>query len=99
MDTSDHEVNIKILTSALEAQGRITRPERNTLLLTMTEGGGRPRLFQHNHDQTPALSLLEQLGGDARARPPRPHFIAELVAAAASTGRWRARRARLRSPS
>jgi glutamate dehydrogenase len=77
VDTSDHEVNIKILTSALEAQGRMTRPERNTLLLTMTEEVAA-HVLQHNHDQTLALSLLEQMA--PRELEHHAHFIAELAA-------------------
>jgi glutamate dehydrogenase len=78
VDTSDHEVNIKILTSALEAQDQITRPERNTLLQTMTEEVAA-HVLQHNHDQTLALSLLEQLA--PRELDHHAHFIAGLVAA------------------
>jgi glutamate dehydrogenase len=77
VDTSDHEVNIKILTSALEAQGRMTRPERNTLLLTMTEEVAA-HVLQHNHDQTLALSLLEQMA--PRELDHHARFITELVA-------------------
>ncbi|MGZ3345293.1 MAG: NAD-glutamate dehydrogenase [Caulobacteraceae bacterium] len=77
VDTSDHEVNIKILTSALEAQGRMTRPERNALLQSMT-GEVAAHVLQHNHDQTLALSLLEQVA--PRELDHHAHFIAELVA-------------------
>jgi glutamate dehydrogenase len=78
VDTSDHEVNIKILTSALEAQGKMTRPERNALLQSMTDAVAA-HVLQHNHDQTLALSLLEQTA--AVELDPHAHFIAELVAA------------------
>ncbi|MEI9890395.1 MAG: NAD-glutamate dehydrogenase domain-containing protein [Caulobacteraceae bacterium] len=37
VDTSDHEVNIKILTSALEDQGKLTRAARDKLLQSMTD--------------------------------------------------------------
>jgi glutamate dehydrogenase len=78
VDTSDHEVNIKILTSALEATGRLTRPARDTLLQSMTDEVAA-HVLAHNHDQTLALSLMEQdapaeLGAHAR-------FLAELVTA------------------
>ena len=78
VDTSDHEVNIKILTSALEAQGRLDRPARNALLQSMTEEVAA-HVLQHNHDQTLALSLLEQMA--SRELDHHAHFIAELVAA------------------
>jgi glutamate dehydrogenase len=78
VDTSDHEVNIKILTSALETQGRMGRPERNALLQAMTEEVAA-HVLQHNHDQTLALSLLEQLAPQELDHHAR--FIAELVAA------------------
>jgi glutamate dehydrogenase len=78
VDTSDHEVNIKILTAALEATGQLTRPERDALLRAMT-GEVAEHVLAHNHDQTLALSLLEQTAVaelDHHAR-----FIADLVAA------------------
>jgi glutamate dehydrogenase len=59
VDTSDHEVNIKILTSALEAQGQLTRPARDALLESMTDEVAA-HVLAHNHDQTLALSLMEQ---------------------------------------
>jgi glutamate dehydrogenase len=78
VDTSDHEVNIKILTSALEASGKLTRPARDRLLQSMTDDVAT-HVLAHNHDQTLALSLMEQdapaeLGNHAR-------FMADLVAA------------------
>ena len=78
VDTSDHEVNIKILTSALEAKGELKRPERNKLLQSMTDEVAA-HVLAHNHDQTLALSLLERTAPaelDNHAR-----FMAELVAA------------------
>jgi glutamate dehydrogenase len=78
VDTSDHEVNIKILTSALEAQGRLDRPARDALLQSMTDEVAA-HVLAHNHDQTLALSLMQrtapaELGNHAR-------FLAALVAA------------------
>jgi glutamate dehydrogenase len=78
VDTSDHEVNIKILTSALEASGKLSRAARNKLLESMTEEVAA-HVLSHNHDQTLALSLLERTAAaelDNHAR-----FMAELVAA------------------
>ncbi|MFI4973716.1 MAG: NAD-glutamate dehydrogenase [Caulobacterales bacterium] len=58
VDTSDHEVNIKILTGMLERAGKLDRPARNALLAAMTdEIAGH--VLAHNHDQTLALSLMQ----------------------------------------
>jgi glutamate dehydrogenase len=78
VDTSDHEVNIKILTSALEAKGELKRPQRNKLLQSMTDEVAA-HVLQHNHDQTLALSLLEQMAVEEFDN--HASFIAELVAA------------------
>src|SRR5436190_2124295 len=37
MDTSDHEVNIKILLGLVESDGKLTQDQRNALLPTMTD--------------------------------------------------------------
>jgi glutamate dehydrogenase len=58
VDSSDHEVNIKILTGILERGGELTRESRNTLLASMTEDVGH-HVLEHNFDQTLALTLLE----------------------------------------
>ncbi|MEI9891434.1 MAG: NAD-glutamate dehydrogenase domain-containing protein [Caulobacteraceae bacterium] len=42
VDTSDHEVNIKILTSALEAKGELTRPDRDNPPPVHDRRGRRP---------------------------------------------------------
>ena len=77
VDCSDHEVNIKILTGAAERAGELTRPDRNALLLSMTDDVAE-HVLAHNYDQTLALSLMEAsapIDLDAHAR-----FMAELVA-------------------
>jgi glutamate dehydrogenase len=58
VDTSDHEVNIKILTGMLERTGELTRKRRDTLLQSMTDDVAR-HVLAHNYDQTLALSLME----------------------------------------
>ena len=58
VDTSDHEVNIKILTGVLERTGELTRKKRDTLLQSMTDEVGR-HVLQDNYDQTLALSLMQ----------------------------------------
>ena len=58
VDTSDHEVNIKILTGLAEGAGRLDRPSRNALLQSMTDEVAA-KVLRHNYDQTLALSLLQ----------------------------------------
>jgi len=58
VDSSDHEVNIKILTGALERTGVLTRKSRDKLLRSMVDDVAR-HVLAHNYDQTLALSLLE----------------------------------------
>jgi glutamate dehydrogenase len=77
VDSSDHEVNIKILTGAVEAAGQLDRPARNTLLASMTDEVAE-HVLAHNYDQTLALSLMESSAAsdlDAHAR-----FMSELEA-------------------
>ncbi len=42
VDTSDHEVNLKILLDKVVAEGDLTRKQRNDLLAAMTDEVGRP---------------------------------------------------------
>ncbi|HEX8570510.1 MAG TPA: NAD-glutamate dehydrogenase [Caulobacteraceae bacterium] len=58
VDSSDHEVNIKILTGAVEASGKLaSREQRNDLLRSMTDEVAA-HVLKHNYDQTLALSLM-----------------------------------------
>ena len=59
VDSSDHEVNIKILTGAVEAAGKLDREKRNVLLASMTEEVGL-KVLAHNYDQTLAISMQER---------------------------------------
>ena len=59
VDTSDHEVNIKILTGMVERAGDLTRKRRDRLLQSMTDDVAA-LVLRHNYDQTLALSLLER---------------------------------------
>ncbi|MDB5417288.1 MAG: NAD-specific glutamate dehydrogenase protein [Phenylobacterium sp.] len=78
VDTSDHEVNIKILTGQLERTGTLNRKRRDTLLQSMT-GEVAAHVLAHNYDQTLALSLMEM---DAPGElEPHARFMAELEAA------------------
>ena len=76
VDTSDHEVNIKILTGQLEAKGKLTRDKRNKLLASMTEDVGH-HVLAHNYDQTLALSLQEATA--AYDLPAHERFMVRLV--------------------
>jgi len=78
VDSSDHEVNIKILTGMLERQGKFTRKRRDTLLKSMTADVAA-HVLEHNYDQTLALSLMEM---DAAGElEPHARFMADLEAA------------------
>jgi glutamate dehydrogenase len=75
VDSSDHEVNIKILTGMVERGGGLDRPARDKLLASMT-GEVAAHVLAHNYDQTLALSLLQQ---DAPAEiDNHARFMAEL---------------------
>jgi glutamate dehydrogenase len=70
VDTSDHEVNIKILVGSAVTNGVLPADQRNDLLGSMTEEVGL-KVLAHNYDQTLALTLQqsEGVGGlDAQQR-------------------------------
>ncbi|MBP7702179.1 MAG: NAD-glutamate dehydrogenase [Phenylobacterium sp.] len=58
VDSSDHEVNIKILTGMLERTGVLNRKARDKLLKSMTDDVA-DHVLDHNYDQTLALSLMD----------------------------------------
>ena len=58
VDTSDHEVNIKILLSGPLRRGEISHPERFRILTAMTDDVAR-QVLSDNYDQTLALSVAE----------------------------------------
>ncbi|MDC7676772.1 NAD-glutamate dehydrogenase [Asticcacaulis machinosus] len=58
VDCSDHEVNIKILLGSLVTNGRLTMPERDALLASMTDDVAS-HVLQHNYRQTLTLTLQE----------------------------------------
>lgn len=77
VDSSDHEVNIKILLNGLVRSGEMTTPSRDTLLASMTDDVAA-HVLAHNYSQTLAISLQEASAAkeiDAHAR-----FIAKLEA-------------------
>ncbi|MFD0738076.1 NAD-glutamate dehydrogenase [Lysobacter koreensis] len=60
VDTSDHEVNIKILLNAQVQAKKLTLPERNKLLASMTdEVAGL--VLADNYRQNQAISLMERM--------------------------------------
>ena len=58
VDTSDHEVNLKILFAGAAARGAIDRPSRDALLEEMTDAVAA-HVLQDNYRQTLAISLAE----------------------------------------
>ncbi|MFN4283700.1 MAG: NAD-glutamate dehydrogenase [Alphaproteobacteria bacterium] len=62
VDASDHEVNIKILTGTVVAEGDITLKQRDVLLAEMTdELAGL--ILRDNYLQTQAITVMEAQGG------------------------------------
>jgi glutamate dehydrogenase len=59
VNTSDVEVNIKILLAEIARKGRLTRPARDKLLASMTDEVARI-VLHNNYLQSQALSVLEQ---------------------------------------
>jgi glutamate dehydrogenase len=60
VDTSDHEVNIKILLSAAVKRGELSQDQRNKLLASMTDEVGELVLVD-NYRQNQAISLMERM--------------------------------------
>ncbi len=77
VDCSDHEVNIKILTGAVERAGGLKRKARDALLVRMTDDVAS-HVLEHNYGQTLALSLLEATA--AQDLESHAEFMARLVA-------------------
>jgi len=70
VDTSDHEVNLKILLSGPVARGEISEARRNELLASLTDEVAA-HVLADNYNQTLALSVAEHAGVrdlDAHAR-------------------------------
>jgi glutamate dehydrogenase len=70
VDSSDHEVNIKILLSGAIEHGELKQEDRNALLASMTEDVAA-HVLRHNYDQTRAISMMEATAAtdlDAHAR-------------------------------
>jgi len=70
VDTSDHEVNIKILLGLAMADGELTGKQRNALLAGMTDDVAK-LVLRDNYFQTQSLSVARRMGVrliDAQAR-------------------------------
>jgi len=75
VNTSDVEVNIKILLNPLVADGKLTRGERNRLLVRMTNEIAA-LVLRNNYLQSQAISTLELQG--ASRLPEYQHLIRSL---------------------
>jgi glutamate dehydrogenase len=60
VDTSDHEVNIKILLGAIVQRGELGMEQRNALLASMTDEVGE-LVLNDNYRQNQAISLMEAM--------------------------------------
>jgi glutamate dehydrogenase len=58
VDSSDHEVNIKILLAEAINEGALKSGDRNALLASMTDEVGH-LVLENNYDQTGALSVMQ----------------------------------------
>jgi glutamate dehydrogenase len=63
VDSSDREVNIKILLSDVAKQKNMSRKRRNELLASMTDDVGN-LVLRNNYLQTQAISMSEMLSAD-----------------------------------
>ncbi|HXF45825.1 MAG TPA: NAD-glutamate dehydrogenase domain-containing protein, partial [Burkholderiaceae bacterium] len=61
VDTSDHEVNIKILLGLAIAEGELTEKQRNALLASMTDEVAA-LVLRDNYFQTQAISYTARIG-------------------------------------
>ena len=72
VDTSDHEVNIKILLNAEVRRKRLTIEARNKLLASMTDEVAR-LVLKDNYRQNQALTLMERMSASRLGS--KMHFI------------------------
>jgi glutamate dehydrogenase len=75
VDTSDHEVNIKILLNAEVRKKKLTFEARNTLLAQMTDEVGH-LVLNDNYRQNQAISLMERMSLSRMGS--KQHFIRTL---------------------
>ena len=77
VDTSDHEVNIKILLNGQVQAGKLKLPERNKLLASMTDEVAA-LVLNDNYRQNQAISLMERMSVSRLGS--KQHFIRTLEA-------------------
>ena len=75
VDCSDHEVNIKILLDSAVAKGKLTGPQRNKLLETMTDEVGL-LVLRDNYLQSQTISLMQSQ--DTQLLDLQARFIREM---------------------
>src|SRR5690606_38253930 len=75
VDTSDHEVNIKILLNGEVQRKKLTLPERNKLLASMTDEVAE-LVLNDNYRQNQAISLMERMSVSRLGS--KQHFIRTL---------------------
>jgi glutamate dehydrogenase len=67
VDTSDHEVNIKIVTGEAINRGALKREDRDALLFSMTDEVAS-LVLRHNYQQSQAISVAEAQAGEEHDR-------------------------------
>jgi glutamate dehydrogenase len=67
VDTSDHEVNIKIATGEAINRGLLQRADRDPLLFSMTDEVAT-LVLRHNYQQSQAISVAAELAGEEHDR-------------------------------
>jgi glutamate dehydrogenase len=67
VDTSDHEVNIKIATGEAISRGMLKRADRDPLLFSMTDEVAT-LVLRHNYQQSQAVSVAADLAGEEHDR-------------------------------
>jgi glutamate dehydrogenase len=67
VDTSDHEVNIKIATGEAITRGALVREERDALLFSMTDEVAS-LVLRNNYQQSQAISVAAELAGEEHDR-------------------------------
>ena len=75
VDTSDHEVNIKILLNQVMRAGEIDSEARHKLLAEMTDEVAM-LVLRSNYLQTQAISMMEKFSGPRLGS--KQHFISVL---------------------
>jgi glutamate dehydrogenase len=67
VDTSDHEVNIKIATGEAIDRGELQRADRDKLLFSMTDEVAA-LVLRHNYQQSQAISVAAEMAGEEHER-------------------------------